>query len=86
MQQVISIKTVNKMNVHYISVAVFNMLTGTLVVVHILQYLKSLSVVKKKRRRFKRCLMFSVGLLSEVNLKQHAVESGVIVHVTLMHY
>lgn len=27
-----------------------------------------------------------VWLLSEVNLKQHAVESGVTVYVTLMHY
>lgn len=48
MQQVIFIKTVKKMNVHYISVVVFNMLTGTLVVVHI-QYLKSISVVQKKK-------------------------------------
>lgn len=29
---------------------------------------------------------FPVWLLSEVNLKQHAVESGVTVDVTLMHY
>lgn len=29
---------------------------------------------------------FPVRLLSEVNLKQHAVESGVTVDVTLMHY
>lgn len=42
------------MNVQYISVVVFNMLTGTLVVIHT-QYLKSISVVKK---RFKHCLIF----------------------------